>query len=371
VFQSIPGVGEEGVDSALVAEIQRQILRFQTQRHTLVLLTGDGNDNEGAACLREAAFSAIANTNWKVEVWCWRLGCSRHYRELETLYADSGRFTLKFLDQFRDRVTYNQGDVLQVPLLVRIVSQGSQPGEPDAEVQEMEIDEDLMNCPILLEPLRDPVRTPFTKHYYERAAIEDHIASAGNCPLTRQQLTRDMLLNPTGEYLAQLAHYWGQYLSTLPEAEQADYERTLPPFVRLYRHSGAAASPPRRQSPPLHDVRAPQHGNEARPRGQLAPRPATAANPRGPMMRGHAQLCPYFLEGRCTYGSHCRMSHAAAPRPAEATRPVPTAVRPPPPTTATLPKNYRTQLCHHWEQSGTCPRDASCHFAHGVHQLRL
>lgn len=32
---------------------------------------------------------------------------------------------------------------------------------------------------------------------------------------------------------------------------------------------------------------------------------------------------------------------------------------------------YKTQLCKHWEQTGGhCPKGNSCHFAHGMPELR-
>ncbi len=31
---------------------------------------------------------------------------------------------------------------------------------------------------------------------------------------------------------------------------------------------------------------------------------------------------------------------------------------------------YKTSLCKHFEQTGTCQMDSRCHFAHGKHELR-
>lgn len=31
---------------------------------------------------------------------------------------------------------------------------------------------------------------------------------------------------------------------------------------------------------------------------------------------------------------------------------------------------YKTSLCKHFEQTGTCQMDQRCHFAHGKHELR-
>lgn len=102
---------EELVDDALVAMIGLAINKFQpsfssdVHPPTLVLLTGDGNDNSGRASFVQAVESALCR-GWKVEVWTWRLTSSRHYRRMQEEYGSTGRFQLHYLDPYRDRITY-------------------------------------------------------------------------------------------------------------------------------------------------------------------------------------------------------------------------------------------------------------------------
>lgn len=33
-------------------------------------------------------------------------------------------------------------------------------------------------------------------------------------------------------------------------------------------------------------------------------------------------------------------------------------------------RHYKTELCRHWDETGTCARGAECQFAHGESELR-
>eukprot|EP00939_MAST-03C_sp_MAST-3C-sp1_P004696 g4696.t1 len=77
-----PQEKEQGVDSQLVAEMYK-VLFHGTPSHnsTLILLSGDGNDNGGCASIYEAACKAI-ELNWRVIVYTWRRGCNRKYHDI-------------------------------------------------------------------------------------------------------------------------------------------------------------------------------------------------------------------------------------------------------------------------------------------------
>jgi hypothetical protein len=55
------------VDDALIAQMLDAILTFKNCGHTMVLLTGDGNDNDGRASFLSTVQQALRN-GWRVEV---------------------------------------------------------------------------------------------------------------------------------------------------------------------------------------------------------------------------------------------------------------------------------------------------------------
>ncbi len=133
ISQGIDGK-EWGVDSAIVADVALHIHKVEMERlrnrkndntgdqsskgsksdtapptiDTLVMLTGDGNDNDGQASLFQAVNYAL-DKNWNVELWCWRLSVSQNYRKLAADFEKRPNFHLRFLDNFRDEFTYTVG----------------------------------------------------------------------------------------------------------------------------------------------------------------------------------------------------------------------------------------------------------------------
>lgn len=105
------GRGETFVDDACAAMVNAAILRFPMRddgapRRTLVLLTGDGNMNEGRASFIESVDSALRN-GWRVELWSWRASLSQHYLRMRDQYASSGLFSIHFLDEHRETLTFH------------------------------------------------------------------------------------------------------------------------------------------------------------------------------------------------------------------------------------------------------------------------
>jgi hypothetical protein len=114
---------EWGVDSAIVADIVLHIHNVEKRRlaeaasgittqtaadrpmDTLVMLTGDGNDNDQQASLFQAVEYAL-DKNWCVELWCWVLSVSNNYRILASKLQERPNFRLFFLDKFRDEITF-------------------------------------------------------------------------------------------------------------------------------------------------------------------------------------------------------------------------------------------------------------------------
>eukprot|EP01040_Poterioochromonas_malhamensis_P010333 gene10333-11240_t len=99
---------EQFVDDALIAQIGSAILgneSFPDSPQTLVLLTGDGNDNYGRASFFKTVQQALLH-KWKVEIWTWSIACSENYKQLQKAYSGTGLFELIYLDDYRDIVTY-------------------------------------------------------------------------------------------------------------------------------------------------------------------------------------------------------------------------------------------------------------------------
>ena len=266
LFERTHANAEQGVDSSLIADMQRSMLRFRVSDHTLVLLTGDGNGNGGHASFLEAVHHTLTETNWKVlahrnpsekhelrgpflsaspplactflqvEVWSWRATCSGHYRRMQENYGSTGRFQLKFLDIYRDTICFRAGGfTLPAP------GAELQPAQEPAALEEGADDEDVFICPIDRDILRDPVRTIYTPHHYERAAITGWISRSHSCPMSRQPLDVGDLQAPDPEFLPRLASYWERTLDSMPQADREHEERSLPAFVVSYRADLAAA----------------------------------------------------------------------------------------------------------------------------------
>jgi hypothetical protein len=82
------GAGEQFVDDALIAQMLNTLISHTGQDNsdkTLVLLSGDGNDNEGRVSFRDVVEQAVFDFKWNVEVWCWKSSCARTYRELQEI----------------------------------------------------------------------------------------------------------------------------------------------------------------------------------------------------------------------------------------------------------------------------------------------
>jgi hypothetical protein len=94
-----PGAGEQFVDEAIIANVSDTLQSHGSctapgaTKRTLVLLTGDGNDNGGrASFFRQVQFAIAAG--WNVELRCWCKNVSSRYTEL----ADRGQIRLIPLD---------------------------------------------------------------------------------------------------------------------------------------------------------------------------------------------------------------------------------------------------------------------------------
>ena len=106
MFTRAPGVGEEIVDTALVAQIQATLLNVGTPQR-IILMTGDGNPNGGRGVSFLNAVMMALDRGWIVEIWSWKASCNRLYKNL---VGTTSRFSLHYLDDFRDYITLSDVD---------------------------------------------------------------------------------------------------------------------------------------------------------------------------------------------------------------------------------------------------------------------
>ena len=83
IFLSSPG-GGAGPGGA--GQILGKLGQFRNSGRTLVLLTGDGNDNAGRMSFVDAVDRALQE-GWAVEVWAWRGSTSRRYIDFAREYT--------------------------------------------------------------------------------------------------------------------------------------------------------------------------------------------------------------------------------------------------------------------------------------------
>eukprot|EP00747_Dinoflagellata_sp_TGD_P168414 gnl/TRDRNA2_/TRDRNA2_194728_c0_seq1.p1 gnl/TRDRNA2_/TRDRNA2_194728_c0~~gnl/TRDRNA2_/TRDRNA2_194728_c0_seq1.p1 ORF type:complete len:365 (-),score=71.56 gnl/TRDRNA2_/TRDRNA2_194728_c0_seq1:45-1139(-) len=81
------------------------------------------------------------------------------------------------------------------------------------------------------------------------------------------------------------------------------------------------------------------------------------------------KMCTFFAKGMCTRGVQCTFAHS----PDELKAPAPGAGKATGKGKFSMPganSGYKTRLCMNWEQMGSCPRGATCTFAHGAQELQ-
>jgi len=90
---------EQGVDDIIQAAMLNDVTKTYPVSRTLVLLSGDGNDNFGRTNFPDVLEKALMN-NWSVEVWAWRSGTSHIYEDFRRAYGQ--RYALYYLDDHAD-----------------------------------------------------------------------------------------------------------------------------------------------------------------------------------------------------------------------------------------------------------------------------
>jgi len=94
------------VDDALHATMAKFILdpAIKGKSNTFVLLSGDGNDNEGF-CTFPTLLKGCIDKGILVEVWAWKNSFSKNYFKLQQQHPEF--VTLRYLDDFRDKIAWS------------------------------------------------------------------------------------------------------------------------------------------------------------------------------------------------------------------------------------------------------------------------
>eukprot|EP01041_Mallomonas_annulata_P007694 gene7694-15749_t len=102
ILQRNPCKGEQSVDEILVAQIATEAQKKYPEERTLVILTGDGNDNHGrGTSFPETIQNAMIN-GWTVILWNWSKSSNKIYERFLQTYPQ--KFILHHLDEFRDQL---------------------------------------------------------------------------------------------------------------------------------------------------------------------------------------------------------------------------------------------------------------------------
>jgi len=93
----------------LHSKIQNLILKYRTNdgciKHSLILITGDGNENNNRTNFPDIVTIAI-DYGWTVEIWSWKLSLSNKFVDLQRKYPS--KMKINYLDTYRSNITFIQ-----------------------------------------------------------------------------------------------------------------------------------------------------------------------------------------------------------------------------------------------------------------------
>ena len=194
-----PGHGEQFLDDAIASAIKSAILKYreESSRHTILLLTGDGNDNQGRGGFPEVVTLGIS-FGFKFEIWTWQHSTSRHYIELRNQFAPTGLFQLHYFDPHRPRITIN---LKRAPRSATAQTDLTATAVVDDAAEEDEFI-DIFSLGII----QNPVRAPNGRHY-DKSGIEAWLTTNPTDPMSRQSMSVADILPPDAEFAARLTRY--------------------------------------------------------------------------------------------------------------------------------------------------------------------
>ncbi len=93
----------------LHSQIQNLILTNKPQQGSpqqhLVLITGDGNENENRTSFPQIVSTAL-DYGWTIELWSWKASLSAKFTEIQR--KDSSKMKINSLDTYRTKITFKQ-----------------------------------------------------------------------------------------------------------------------------------------------------------------------------------------------------------------------------------------------------------------------
>jgi len=110
-------LAEQGVDEMLHLKIANTLLDYEAPQ-TLVLATGDGNEDTVTKTSFPLQVQRALRRRWNVEVWSWRNNLSAAFRNLPL--TEGGTVAIRILDPFYEALTFVQAGVYTEDGVVRI-----------------------------------------------------------------------------------------------------------------------------------------------------------------------------------------------------------------------------------------------------------
>jgi hypothetical protein len=91
----------------LHAQIFKAFMSYKNTltQQVLVLVTGDGNKNSGQTSF-PSTVEEVLKSGWNVELWSWEQSLNQRFREIEKQFPT--RMTIKYLDSYRAKITFEQ-----------------------------------------------------------------------------------------------------------------------------------------------------------------------------------------------------------------------------------------------------------------------
>ena len=103
LFIRADGAGEQNIDDTLISMAYEALLDYD--HRTMVLVTGDGNDNHGRASFYKLVVQTLKK-GWDVELWSWENSLNSRYLKLKDENPGPGKLHIRYLDEFRDKIIF-------------------------------------------------------------------------------------------------------------------------------------------------------------------------------------------------------------------------------------------------------------------------
>lgn len=142
------GGKEQTVDDVLHAGMLKEVCKSygSSSRRTIVLLSGDGNNNNERLSNFPSIVESALSKDWLVEVWSWRQSTSGNYRRLQEHYPSA--FRLRQLDVHAEKILLrDKKRIIPIPSLEQKVNHPQKKSKKQrGETRESEDDKELIDA---------------------------------------------------------------------------------------------------------------------------------------------------------------------------------------------------------------------------------